>query len=175
MKYIIMASCFTVLLAVSCKKNKPTKTELENLPPITQTGTNTFSCLLNGKVWIPGGGGVFDNVLSVQYDPTFEGGSLSIRAKKITNGTSVRITLNGDSINTVGSFPLALHSQFNVVFSDQMNCNFHTYYDNPTLGVLNISNFDRSNRIISGTFSFKISTAKCGLIEATEGRFDIKY
>lgn len=171
-----MASCLIILMAASCKKNKAVpKTELEKLPPITQTGANTFGCLLNGKAWIPGGGGFFGNVLSVQYDPAFEGGSLSVRAKKITNGTSVRITLNGDSINTVGSFLLLLHSQFNVVFSDQMNCNFHTYYDKPILGILNISNFDRNNRIISGTFSFKISTAECGLIEATEGRFDVKY
>lgn len=177
MKYLIIASCLIVLISTGCKKDKTTKvkTELEKLPPITQTGANTFGCLVNGQAWIPGGGGLLDNVLSVQYDPTFEGGSLSIRAKKIANGKSVRITLNGDSINSVGSFPLLLHSQFNVVFSDQIDCNFHTYYDNPTSGILNVSKFDRSKRIISGAFSFRISTVECGLIEVTEGRFDVKY
>ena len=177
MKFLIIASCLLVFVTTGCKKEKTTKvkTELEKLPPITQTGANNFGCLVNGKAWIPGGGGVFDEVISVQYDPTFEGGSLSIRARKITNEANVTLTLNGDSINTVGSYPLLLHSQFNVVFSDQINCNFHTYYDNPISGVLNISLFDRSKRIISGTFSFNISTSECGLIQATEGRFDLKF
>ncbi|MEO6868802.1 MAG: hypothetical protein ABI168_04100 [Ginsengibacter sp.] len=174
MKYLILAGCLTILMAASCKKNKP-KTESEKLPSITQTGANTFGCLINNVAYIPGGGGVFDKILLVIYDPTFEGGNLSIRAKKIANGKSTSITLNGDSINFTGTYPLLLHSKFNVVFSDQIDCNFHTYYDIPTSGVLNISKFDLINRIISGTFSFKISTPKCGLIEATDGRFDLKY
>lgn len=161
-------------LFAACKKDSP-QDELSKLPPTTQTGANTFGCLVNGKAWMPAGGGVFDNLLSVIYDPTFQGGNLSIRAKKIMNGTTTRITLNGDSINFVGVYPLLLHSHFNVVYSDQINCDFHTYYDTPLSGSLNISKFDTTNRIISGTFSFKVSTAGCGIIDVTEGRFDVKY
>jgi hypothetical protein len=165
---------FILLLVVSCRKRN--QTEVEKLPAETQTGANTFGCLINEVAWTPSGGGIFDRVLTVIYDPTFQGGSLSIRAKRmIANGQTTSITLNGDSINTVGSFPLFLHSKFVVVHSDQVNCSFHTYYDTPTSGVLNITKFDMNARIISGTYSFVISTTACGTIKATEGRFDVKF
>ena len=170
---LLLALCS---IFAACKKDHPSKTELEKLPPATQTGANTFGCLLNGNLYIPGGGGVFENVLSVQYDPTFQGGNLSIRAKKIITGTqTISITLNGDSINTVGNYPLLLHSKFNVVYSDQLGCAFHTYYDSPILGYLDVRKFDNSNRIISGTFSFKVTTSTCGTIDGTDGRFDVKF
>ncbi|MBS1557911.1 MAG: hypothetical protein JST69_04210 [Bacteroidetes bacterium] len=45
-----------MLLLASCdlfKKNDPKPlTELEKLPPATQTGKNTFGCLVNGKAVI---------------------------------------------------------------------------------------------------------------------------
>ena len=41
-------------LAVGCKKN-----EIDALPPATQTGANTFGCLVNGKAWVPQKGGLF--------------------------------------------------------------------------------------------------------------------
>ena len=39
-----------LLCAASCKKPKPSTalTEIEKLPPITQTGANTFGCLVDG-------------------------------------------------------------------------------------------------------------------------------
>ena len=40
---------------------------------------------------------------------------------------------------------------------------------------LSISKFDVINRIVAGTFTFKVSTISCGTIEATDGRFDVKY
>ena len=110
------------------------------------------------------------------YDPTFQGGSLSIRAKRIINNNQViSVTLNGDSINTIGNYPLFLRSKFSIAYSDQINCSFVTYYDTPTSGYFNIAKFDNINKIISGTFSFKISTSACGIINAKDGRFDVKY
>ena len=44
-----------MFMGASCKKNKPQKTELEKLPPVTQTGANTFGCLINGKAFTPKG------------------------------------------------------------------------------------------------------------------------
>ncbi|MBS1737490.1 MAG: hypothetical protein JSS98_12905 [Bacteroidetes bacterium] len=179
MKYVIMASCLIILMAASCRKNKPSKplTELEKLPPITQTGANTFGCLLNGKAWIPGGGGVFDNVFSVQYDPTFQGGRFSIKTKKIEENYTTYLTINADSIHNSGTYPLYKKSKFWIFYSDikSNECSFETINDEPIKGYLTISKFDTSMRIVSGTFSFSVSTSKCGLIEASEGRFDVKY
>lgn len=43
----------TVLTASMCKK-KPVD-PIDQLPPETQTGANTFGCLVNGEVFKPGG------------------------------------------------------------------------------------------------------------------------
>ncbi len=132
MKYLIMASCLTILIAASCKKNKPQKTELEKLPPITQTGANTFGCLLNGKAYTPGGPGI-GWVLKVQYDPTFEGGILGITSKRIfDNGKYVFISIGGDSINNVGNFQLSSPGKFKVLYSDtRTGCTFTTIPPHP--------------------------------------------
>ena len=49
----------------SCNKNEiPPTDNPPQLPPETQTGANTFGCLVNGKVWLPKGGGLLPGVFS---------------------------------------------------------------------------------------------------------------
>jgi hypothetical protein len=169
-------------MAASCKKNKPAKpkTELEKLPPITQTGANTFGCLLNGKAFTPGGGGILYRVLKVQYDPTFEGGKLGITAERVfKNSNSIYINIAGDSINTVGTYPLFYKSRYMVYYVNSENhCEFSTSTP-PSLtfisGNMKITKFDKNTRIISGTFEFKVLPFMCDTIIATDGRFDVNY
>ena len=52
MKYLIISCCLTLLMAAGCKKETTLENELAKLPPATQTGANTFGCLLNGKAWV---------------------------------------------------------------------------------------------------------------------------
>ncbi len=54
--------CLPLLLLVACKK------EVEELPPATQTGANTFGAKVNGNFWIPQGFGSFpaSNLLQVR-------------------------------------------------------------------------------------------------------------
>ncbi|TXT34444.1 MAG: hypothetical protein FD136_331 [Chitinophagaceae bacterium] len=51
--FLIIAVSF-VLLSSSCRKNKPVN-PIDQLPPETQTGANTFGCLVDGGVFKPGG------------------------------------------------------------------------------------------------------------------------
>ncbi|MBQ0767738.1 MAG: hypothetical protein KBT58_00490, partial [Bizionia sp.] len=55
MKNLLLA--FALLLIVSnCNKNdddQPTN-PIDQLPPATQTGANTFGCLLDGEPFLPG-------------------------------------------------------------------------------------------------------------------------
>lgn len=171
---LFLCFCFA-----QCKKNKPTKTELEKLPPITQTGANTFGCLLNGVAYTPGGGGI-GWVLKVHYDPTFEKGVLDITTRRIfDNNKSIFISIGGDSINTIGIYPLRYPSNFKIFYSDnRSNCEFTTIDPPPPpfiSGSLSIAKFDNVNRIISGVFEFKVLPFACDTITATNGRFDVKY
>ena len=64
------ALLLVALLSLSqCKKNAPAPAA-EQLPPATQTGANTFGCLLNGQPWMPQGYNGTSNY-SVYYDPIY--------------------------------------------------------------------------------------------------------
>ena len=69
-----MKQYLIIVLALSfitcCKKTDSLEAELAKLPPITQTGANTFGCLVNGKAYIPSGyDGQFPN-FDVIPDPS---------------------------------------------------------------------------------------------------------
>jgi hypothetical protein len=47
----------TTLALISCDKDDDAPTNpVDRLPPATQTGANTFGCLLDGETFIPSGG-----------------------------------------------------------------------------------------------------------------------
>ena len=167
-----------LLLSSQCKKSdsSPPLTELQKLPAITQGGLNTFGCLINGKAFVPGGGGILANTLSVYYDPTFQGGKFAITAKYYFDNTNQTVNLGADTINSVGTYNLQLHGRYGIFYVDgRTSCDFSTLYDPPISGTLTITRFDTITRIISGTFSFKVATSRCGTIDGTDGRFDVKY
>src|ERR1035437_6035853 len=171
---LLFCFCFA-----QCKKQPIAKTELEKLPPATQTGANTLGCILNGAAYTPGGPGI-GVVLKVQYDPTFQGGKLGITSKRIfDDGKSILISIGGDSINTVGLYPLSYPSKFKVFYSDnRTNCEFTTIDPPPPSfisGSLNVTKFDNTDRIISGLFEFKVLPFVCDTVTVTNGRFDIRY
>ena len=52
--------CLYVMLVMfascnSCKKELTTEDLVAQLPPATQTGANTFGCLIDGKPYVPNG------------------------------------------------------------------------------------------------------------------------
>ena len=72
-----LALLLAALLGLSqCKKKRDPAPE-DQLPPATQTGANTFGCLVNGQPWTPQGYNGMSNY-SVYYDPTYRKGTLNI-------------------------------------------------------------------------------------------------
>lgn len=180
MKYLLLASCLTILLATSCKKNKPSKplTELEKLPPITQTGANTFGCLLNGKAWIPK-----DNYgqasFQLDVDPTYGEGKFSLSATRYEgdgNGFFFAFSFGSISCKQVGMYNFNRPDIGFSVFDSKLLC----LYNNNTegvykKGVFSILKYDLANRIFSGTFEFILYKEGCGdTLNFTNGRFDKK-
>ena len=169
-----------LLLSSQCKKHHddPPLTELQKLPPITQGGLNTFGCLINGTAFIPGGGGILSSTLSVQYDPTFQGGVLRIKAINYEGTNTVRLDLAADSIRTVGTYPLLLHTKYGIsYFNTLTGCFAQTLTPpNPISGSLNITRLDTIARVYSGIFEFKVPATGCtDTITGTNGRFDLKF
>ena len=184
MKNIITIAALILLCAASCKKSKPITalTELEKLPPITQTGANTFGCLVDGKAWLPNGskpqtGG---SNIQVYVDPTFQGGRFSITGNNY-NEPNQYISIGSFKCISAGFFDF--DSSYNGVqfYRNRLGSNYVDYSTNDIgifkKGFINITKYDLTTGIFSGTFEgklFKVNGSYGDTIKITNGRFDVK-
>lgn len=160
-----------MLTLQQCDESSPKQlTELEKLPPATQSGKGTFGCLVDGKAW------VIERVSNVQAD--YQIGHLSVSAG-----------LSNDSFIAIMSIDVNdndLKEQLYVLTESGLNGNYARYYDynssceylttNTYTGIVSITHLDKINFIISGTFEFEVYSADCTqVIKITDGRFDIHY
>ena len=169
----------SLLLLTQCSKCKDDVAPLDQLPPATQTGANTFGCLVNGQAWTPKGYNGFSNY-SVSYDQNPMGGVLDIHTYRIYgNATSEtqNLVLFITQISGVGRYSLRNNQQTRASFHDvKSSCywssrdNATTYYD----GKLTITRLDLQAGVISGTFEFTLAKHGCDTIRITQGRFDKK-
>ena len=166
-----------------CKTDPTPADPTSQLPPATQTGADTFGCLLNGRPWTPRGNAGVPNYV-VTYDPSYHGGNLDIRTYNViaNTGKPQFLGFGGDHINQVGTYSFITPPNFptpgprNVYFSDVSKsapCNDYSY--NPgttTSGELVITRLDAKLGIISGTFHFTLAQPGCDTLRFTQGRFD---
>ena len=172
------ALLLTALMGLSqCKKNDPVPNGPANqLPPATQTGANTFGCLVNGQVWTPSGSDGTSNY-SIYYDKGYHNGTLNISAYRYgsssTNSKQL-ITIYSDSLHAIGNYTLTKDGHQEALFKDRSTgCEFFggVYYRR---GTLTISRLDLQAGVISGTFAFTLYKPGCDSIRVTQGRFDKK-
>jgi hypothetical protein len=178
-KYLLLTLPLTLLLG-QCHKKSPNPAKPEDqLPAATQTGADTFGCLVNGQPYTPNGNNGSTNY-AVLYDPTFQGGTLqteTYRYLTTSSGTryqqSVSFTL-GD-INHVGTYEITGKGNQILLFTDYSRdkpCDWYTNGNGVyTSGTLVITRLDN---ILSGTFSFTLAQPGCDSIKITQGRFDKK-
>lgn len=172
LKLTLIVLGFLLLNSSSCRKD-----EEETLPPETQTGANTFGCLVNGNVWRNNGvapfpGSNLNTNVGINY---FTLGILN------TNNKDINQTMSFTVFASIKLGKYNLNSeQLHAKFANEMtNCFYQT--DSIETGILEITNFDTLHYIISGRFNFKAvklssSTGSCdSIVNITEGRFDIKY
>jgi hypothetical protein len=172
---------FPLALPGCIKNNLPTREDI--LPPITQTGANTFGCLINGNVWVPKGFSAPFSNYRVIVDPYFVDGNLDIRVYRVKSGIREDLSIASDSIKSVGKYYI-----FDIA---RTSCRFYKSSDNFTneicdiyyggifnrSGYINITRYDLINGIISGEFEIKMVNKECGYgdtIKISDGRFDSK-
>ncbi len=169
---LLLCFCFA-----QCKKTKPakSKTELEKLPPETQTGANTFGCLLNGQAWIPK-----DNygqaTFKLDADPGFQNGIFGISAfRYYQSGKFESISITLDNCKNAGKYSLNTPTN-HVGFADVGKSLVLISTDSgiSCIGNLMITRYDIENRVFSGTFEYTIFNNKGDTAKITEGRFDKK-
>ena len=174
---------------VSCNKDddptpEPQISEIDKLPPATQTGVNKVGCLVNGKAFLPSGtrpGSGNPNPYCAYYHDNFV---LSFSIVKSENNTSM-----------LGSETIAIYSkdvvleEGNTYILKKGNTNhsaIYTHYNNIVnpdsyetnenyTGELHITKLDKTNNIISGTFWFNAVNEQGKKVEVREGRFDMVF
>jgi hypothetical protein len=179
MRKLLLYSTFLLLTQCSkCKDNDPAPEA--QLPPATQTGANTFGCLVNGQPWTPKGNNGREN-FRITYDPTYAGGSLSIRAYRYPDQSAAfqDINMGGDRINQAGTYQFVLTGDRKVFYTNTGKAFPCNDYDGPPSltyrsGTLTITKLDLTVGIISGTFAFTLAKPGCDTIKVTQGRFDYK-
>jgi len=158
-----------LLCSASCKKND---TEPQ-LPPVTQTGENTFGCLVNGEVWLPQKG------MMVPPYGTSNNQNLDKRwmIDCVNQYGTILLTICQDSVLNGSS-----------TFSNEDLCSFAKFIDRSTDESLNyitdgdtfngkvtILKFDTEEEIIAGTFWFDAVSDNGQQIQIRDGRFDLKF
>jgi hypothetical protein len=187
-KYLLLFLFFGAWLCIcgSCKKpvDPIPISELDKLPAATQTGANTFGCLVNGQAFLPHSNSFLSGSYQCNYIYT-NGGyyflvnasnssttnyiysiSLSTNALPISEGQTIKLQNNGVAGKACGLYGYLYGTS-------------PTDYETTTVvgGQIFINNFDQNKQIVSGTFFFNainLSNSK-DTIHVTDGRFDMKY
>ncbi len=165
------------LLSFACKK------KIEELPPVTQTGANSFGALVDGQMWIPQRFGSIN--ASNLLEARLLGNNFYLTAQNFAsspNETEFDIAIIG--LTSVGTYTLnsnTSHPNSNFSYAYYVKRKFSPLFEWITssiyTGSVNISKFDTASRIISGTFAFQAgeTTNAAAPVNVTEGRFDVKY
>ncbi len=170
------------LLGLSQCKKKSDPAPADQLPPVTQTGANTFGCLVNGQPWTPSGNDGRANY-RITYDPGYAGGSLTIRVYRYPNpngtGDHQTFIIGGNPISKASNYAININGPAGVDYFDsskQKPCDEYYYGNNGFVskGQLVVTRLDLSQGIISGTFNFTLYQPGCDSVRVTNGRFDKK-
>ncbi|WP_066756831.1 hypothetical protein [Crocinitomix algicola] len=162
----------TVLLSVSCKKNKDKKL---TLPPATQTGENTLGFLIDDQVWIANGGGYYPSFSSKSYNSGEDVfGMISYNTKNF-NCTS-RFFFTIFNFNGTGTYTSNDIDLYTSVF---YGCSENFKYpgcklDTSGINSITITYFSLTERIASGTFNLTLINPKNNeQVLIRDGRFDV--
>ncbi len=152
---------FAIITTLSCCKkddDQVTQNPIDQLPALTQTGANTFGCLINGEPFVVTN--TSDQVAIYQQ------GQLQFGAQGIT-------IILGDQLEENINYSLVGQAEYLVNPNPQLGC--HYEFENTYQGYLTFTKIDTENFILSGTFEFSTVNDDCENADITNGRFDLQY
>lgn len=174
----------TAALCQGCKKDDNLPWPLSELPPATQTGENTFGCLINGEPFVPGIY-VWDPLshkLLSSYDESNYG-------LQDNNRFYVQAVYRADSCFTSISFGLMPITSIGTYLSNQLDYyGVHSYIftneskgdyslDTSTPHYITLVKLDTIKNIASGIFEMDLRNINdtSDVLQIRKGRFDVRY
>ncbi len=182
---LVLITLFFITLTTSeCKKHKPGN-PIDRLPPETQTGANTFGCLVDGKAFVPKGIGLNPRLTCYYqyiYYPSPSGYVFQVSASdnsKPSSPINVNISIDSLSLKNGETYELQTQGIKGIAYGNYRKFinstldDFFTY--SPSSGQLILKKFDEINQIASGTFWFNGVDASGDTVHVTNGRFDMQF
>ena len=173
-KLLITLLPFYFLAFNACSNDDKPENPVDALPPITQTGENTFACLINGKP--------FFSSRERRAFYTFADGAytLGISGSRTDDIGLRSILLAGIDIKEgvqIGTYLLESEKSgnFDATYLIDGGMTLKASTTDNTPGVLKITRFDLQEFIVSGTFEFTVEDDEGNVYEITNGRFDLKF
>ncbi|MCC9063582.1 DUF6252 family protein [Flavobacterium piscisymbiosum] len=177
----ILSLLLILFLFSSCDKDGNLINEKEKLPPITNSGTNTVGCLIDGKVFLPHQSGINP---SVNCFYQIEGGEqyFVMNFADLRNGKNEMVVLMLRKVEVKEGEVYKLNKTFTIApeltgaLGVYSSAESQLFYTNETVtGELKITHLDESKSIIAGTFWFDAVSDKGEKVQIREGRFDWNY
>ena len=172
MKKIILLLCLLPLLSTtSCNNDDDNNTQnpIDQLPPETQSGANTFGFLVNGEP--------ISVTNTSQQTAIYQQGQLQFGGGIDNSERDIGISISlVDPITINIDYDLTNFPMYTAQFGwreGEINCSYP--FEDTYQGTVRFSNIDTTNFIISGTFEFSTITDGCENISITNGRFDLQY
>jgi hypothetical protein len=166
------------ILNVKCKKDKYTPPNV--LPPVTQEGKNTFGCKVNGEIWVP----YYEcpafrlncSELNASAGNSLSNGffRLNIDAGRWFGNTNTRLSIATYPYQTLSSTGDKSDSVEVYFYGDNYKIYSDEYYPG-SIKRFEVTNFDTTNKVVSGIFEFTLYKSREDSIRITEGRFDLKF
>jgi hypothetical protein len=187
LKSIHIIVFYFILLSASCKKSniQPGVDQLSLLPPATQTGANTFGCLLNGQAFVPNSPH-FLQAPVMQCNYVYLNGSYIFSASGAysssnSDGSDILITIRtdslsiaeGETLNFKANKPGNASASYILLYATG---GLNEYDTNSSIsGQMTITKLDHEKYFVSGTFYFTAVNNKNDTVKVTNGRFDMPY
>ena len=178
-----IATLISIVMLGACSSDKQTEYNPQ-LPPITQTGTNTFGVVLNNTIFVPRSSN--NDIYNILY-PKYNGVKFFIDDKSLSclvnveskNETYIFLYVNDDSNLKTKDYNVNGQGTDNI--SGRVTIEYVTYKDAietndyivvPNSGIIKLTKND--TEIISGVFSCKLINKinPNDVLEVKDGRFD---
>lgn len=191
-----MKKLFLLLLTtfiLSCSSDDASSDPVLRLPPETQTGANTFGCIINNQVFYPrdGTSTLFNpggKGLMIWGDPNGNQGFLEIEISNLQDGKpansmiihlqNLHQTGSGEYVWKESNFQSSIDGLmqnyvYAKIFDESVNgWRYYGSYENS--GKVTITKYANNNTIVSGNFSGKLRLYNgTEEIDILDGRFDI--
>jgi hypothetical protein len=179
----LLLSALALALLTQCHKRDPDPAKPEDqLPAATQTGANTFGCLVNGQPWLPSGNNGTPNSVAL-YDPntsSYGGAQLNIAAYRIAASETYINLYCGPITPLKRTFTIGIPTN-RPPLAEANGCYEGSSFSfcNSSLafikGQLVLTRVDERAGVVAGTFWFTaVRTGSSDTLKVTQGRFDYK-